>query len=164
MEDDRNMVRDITITGLADEEIDLLHYLVDEFILSLSSLRFRDNYWSLFRDWLLRVKNEKNSRVLTAKSGGRIIGFAVGQVVNNGPMLFPEKIEYGGIMVVATEFRKGGIGDALWNTMKEWFLQKGIGQVETYTECGNTVAENFWENHGFSIFLNRRRCRIAEHS
>jgi GNAT superfamily N-acetyltransferase len=60
-------------------------------------------------------------------------------------------------MVVAREFRKKGIGDALWNAMKDWFLRKGIVQVETYAECGNAVAENFWENQGFSIFLNRRR-------
>jgi GNAT superfamily N-acetyltransferase len=164
MEDDRNMVPDVVITSLHDEEIDLLHYLVDEFVLSHSSLRFRDDYWSLVRDWLLRVKNEENAQVLAAKSGGRIIGFTVGQILDNGPLLYPERIGYGGIMVVAAEFRNGGIGDALWQRMKDWFLRKGIEQVETYTECGNTVAENFWENHGFSIFLNRRRCRIAEHS
>jgi hypothetical protein len=43
-------------------------------------------------------------------------------------------------MVVAREFRKKGKGDALWNAMKDWFLRKGIVQVETYTEFGNAVA------------------------
>jgi ribosomal protein S18 acetylase RimI-like enzyme len=164
MEDDTNVVRDITITDLADEEIDLLRSLVDEFVLSHSSLRFRVDHWFLARDWLLRIKDEENSRVLTAKSVGRIVGFAVGRIVNNGPLLFPEKIGSANIIVVATEFRKSGIGNALWNAMEDWFLLKGIGQVEVYTECGNTVAENFWKNQGFSIFMNRRRCRIDERS
>jgi GNAT superfamily N-acetyltransferase len=158
------MLGDVTITSLADEEIDLLHYLMDEFVLSHGSLRFRDNYWPLARDWLLRVNNEENSQVLAAKSDGRIIGFAVGQILDNGPLLFPEKIGYGGIMVVAREFREEGIRNALWSAMKDWFLRKGIVQVETYTECGNAVAETFWENHGFSIFLNRRKCCIGEHA
>lgn len=157
------MIPDITITGLADEEVDLLRCLVDEFVLSHSSFRYKDNYWSTVRDWLLRTNKGEHSRVLAAKSEGRIVGFAVGQILDNGPLLFPERIGYGPIMVVATGSRKGGIGDALWKAMKDWFLGKGIEQVETYTECGNTVAENFWENHGFSVFLHRRKCRIGPH-
>jgi GNAT superfamily N-acetyltransferase len=157
------MLGDVTITSLSNVEIDSLHYLVDEFVLSHGSLRFRDNYWAPVRDWLLRLKNDENSRVLAAKSNGRIIGFAVGQILDNGPLLYPERIGYGSIMVVAAEFRNSGIGDALWLGMKDYFLRKGIEQVEIYTECGNTVAETFWENRGFSIFLNRRKCSIAEH-
>ena len=64
-------------------------------------------------------------------------------------------------MVIAPEFRKEGIGDALWNAMREWFVSKSIEQVETFTEV--EICEDFWESHGFSAFLHKRRCHVVEH-
>lgn len=157
------MIRDFNITAVSDQEIDMLHFLVDEFVLSHGSLQFRDNYWPGAQDWFQRINHEENSKLLAARSHGRIIGFVVGQIQDNGPLLSPERIGYGGIMVVAEEFRSTGIGDAMWNAMKHWFLSRGIEQVETYTEPGNTVAENFWEKRGFSTFMHRRKCHIGEH-
>ena len=157
------MNEDVAIAGLADDEIDLLHSLMDEFVSSHASLQYRDNYWPLLRGWLLKIKNEEDSRLLVARFDGKIIGFALAQIKDNDPLLLPEKIGYGHIMVIAPEFRKEGIGDALWNAMREWFVSKSTEQVETFTEVGNAPAEDFWESHGFSAFLHKRRCHVVEH-
>jgi ribosomal protein S18 acetylase RimI-like enzyme len=158
------MTTNITITDLLDDEIDLLQYLVDEFVLSHRSLPFSDNHWSVFKDWLLTIRKEENSKLLAVRSDERIIGFAVCHILDNSPLLFPEKIGYVRVMIIAGDFRRCGTGKALWNSMKDWFLSKGIEQVELYTEHNNAVAEIFWENHGFVTFLHRRKCHIGQGS
>ena len=155
------MATNIVITDLLDNEIDLLHYLVDEFILSHRTLPFRDNHWPVFRDWLLKI-NKDDSKLFAARSDKRIVGFAVCHILDNSPLLFPEKIGYVRVMIISSEFRQDGIGNALWNSMKSWFLSKGIEQVELYTEHNNTVAEAFWKKQGFITFLHRRKFCINE--
>jgi hypothetical protein len=88
------MDTEITVAELVETEIDLLHPLLDEFVLSHGSLRFRDNYWPRYREWLLKGKNPENSRVLVAKFDGRIVGLAEGRIVDTGPILLPERIGY----------------------------------------------------------------------
>ena len=152
----------VSISELSDRDVDMLRSLVDEFVLSHRSFRFREDYWSPCREWLLKLNGLESSRVIVASSEAKIIGFAVGQILDNGPLLSLEKIGYGSIMVVEKQHRKEGIGSVLWKTMKDWFLEKGVVQVETYTECGNSGAESFWEKQGFPVFLNRRLCRIGD--
>lgn len=154
------MAHDLVITDLKDDEIDLLQCLVDEFVLSHGSIRYKDNYWSLLRGWLLRIKNEEDACVLVAKLGPKIVGFVVTQIKNSDPLLLPEKVGYGHMMVVATEFRCEGAGEALWNTTKEWLMLKGIEQVETFTEIGNRAAEDFWAKRGLTPFMQKRRCYL----
>lgn len=159
---EESMAHSVSLSELSDHEVDMMRSLVDEFVLSHRSFRFREDYWSACREWLLKLNGLESSRVIVAKSEGKIVGFAVGQILDNGPLLSPEKIGYGSIMVVEKHFRKEGMGSALWRTMKDWFLEKGVVQVEIYTERGNTIAESFWEKQGFPVFLHRRRCFIGE--
>jgi len=158
------VVPNIVMTTLPEEEIDLLQNLVDQFVSSHGSLHFRGNYWPSFQNWISRIKKDGNSIVLAAKSCGKVVGFAIGTIVDNGPLLFPGRIGYINLMVVSQESRRRGIGDALWNGLKDWFLSKGIQEIELYTERGNVDSEIFWERHGFWTFLNRRRVQIAAKS
>jgi ribosomal protein S18 acetylase RimI-like enzyme len=155
------MANNIRITDVHDDEIDLLHCLVDEFVSSHEPLPFRDNHWSVFREWLSTVKKEE-SKLFAVRSGQRIIGFSVCHILDNSPLLYPEKIGYVRVMIIGSDFRRDGVGSALWNGMKDWFLSKGIEQVELYTEYQNAVADAFWEKHGFTTFLHRRKCLISD--
>ncbi len=97
-----------------------------------------------------------------AVSNSNIVGFVVGQILDNAPFLSPDKFGYGAIMVVARDHQRQGIGDALWKATKDWFSRKGIVEVQTFTECGNVSAETFWENRGFTPYVNRRRHCIGK--
>jgi ribosomal protein S18 acetylase RimI-like enzyme len=158
------VVPNVFITTLPEEEIDLLQNLVDQFVSSHRSLHFRGDYWPSFQNWLSRTNKDENSIVLAAKSSGKVVGFAIGTIMDNGPLLFPERIGYINLMVVSHKSRRKGIGDALWNGLKDRFLSKGIQEIELYTERGNVASETFWERLGFWTFLNRRRVQIAAKS
>ena len=79
-------------------------------------------------------------------------------------MLAPEGIRYVSLIVVALESRRIGVGNALWKGMQEWFLAKGIRDIEPYTEVGHALSTAFWERCGFTAFLERRRWRLTEGS
>jgi hypothetical protein len=50
---------------------------------------------------------------------------------------------------------------AVWDAMHEWFLSKGIDEVELYTEIGNELSNGFWDRRGFRPLLVRWRRGIV---
>jgi GNAT superfamily N-acetyltransferase len=152
----------MTSTQLQIEEIhqtdfDLLRPLVEEFIVTHKSLSFRQNYWTSFCDWLVKCQSEGNTLSLRAIINNKTVGFIIGIIQENGPLISPERVGYVSIMVVDKSHRAIGIGNALWTELRNWFLSKDIKYFELNTEFGNTVSGSFWKNRGFNTFLERRR-------
>jgi ribosomal protein S18 acetylase RimI-like enzyme len=155
-------VPNVVVAVLSDEDLDLLPPLVDEFVSTHRSLRFREAYWSALREWLGQRLQDEDTLALTAKGGGKLVGFALATIQDHGPLLAPERIGYVSLIVVARESRGAGVGSALWHGMQEWFLAKGIRDIELYTEVGNELSTAFWERRGFTAFLERRRRHLTE--
>ena len=152
------MLKDqIKIKRIKKEDIDSLRPLADEFIRTHGSITFRDDYWSSFRGWLNTLGIREDIQCLCAKINDDIVGFVIGIIQDNGPLLSPERIGYVSIMVVDRNHRNKGIGNALWRELRYWFLSRDIKHFELYTEFGNSLSGSFWKNRGFSIFLERRR-------
>lgn len=150
----------LAIAPVCREDIDALFPLVDEFISDHRALCFRKHFRHTFREWIRMLLKDENALVSAAKIDGELIGVTVGILQDNGPLLSPERIGYVSIMVVASKFRRIGVGNSLWNCMKEWFLSKGVRDVELYTQSGNDPAAAFWASKGFGVFLERRRLHI----
>ena len=89
-----------------------------------------------------------------------LVGFVVGIIHENGPLLSPDRIGYVSIMVVDKKNRRSGIGESLWNELRNWFVSKSVTYFELYTEIGNELSSSFWINRGFDTFLERRRAII----
>lgn len=155
-------VSEAIIAALSGEEIDALPPLVDEFVSTHRSWRFREAYWSSLRDCLLKSLKDENTLMRSAKVDGRLVGFALPTIQDHGPLLAPERIGYVSLIVVSQESRRTRVGNTLWNSMQAWFLAQGIRDVELYTEVGNELATAFWERLGFTPFLERRRRRLTE--
>ena len=152
------MTRDqIQIGILREEDFDSLRPLVDEFIRTHKSLSFRTDYWEAFCDYLTRSQTAENILCLRAIIKDETVGFVIGVIQDNGPLIFPERVGYVSIMVVDKNYRSIGVGNTLWKELRNWFLTNRIDYFELYTEFGNTPASTFWKNRGFSIFLERRR-------
>lgn len=155
-------VPNVVVAVLSDEDLDLLPPLVDEFVSTHPSWRFREAYWSALRKWLGQRLKDENTLALTANVGGTLAGFALAAVQDHGPLLAPERIGYVSLIVVTRESRRTGVGVALWKGMQEWFLAQGIRDIELYTELGNELSTAFWERRGFTVFLERRRRHLTE--
>lgn len=147
----------LEITALRESEIDALQPLVTEFVQSHPSLPFRENYWEAFRPWLEKGVADDNTNPLLARLGGNIAGFVVGDIRENAPIFTPALVGHVGVLVVAGNMRRRGVGDSLWNVLCSWFASRGVTYCELYTEFGNRVSGPFWSSRGFDTFLEKRR-------
>jgi ribosomal protein S18 acetylase RimI-like enzyme len=123
-------------------------------------LSFREDYWDAFCAWCEKCLEDENTLFLCGTVDSNIVGFIIGKIQENRPLMSPRRVGYISILVVAEEHRGRGIGKALWEELREWFLSKGISYCELYTEIGNDLSGSFWENRGFEVFLEKRRKQI----
>jgi GNAT superfamily N-acetyltransferase len=157
MEDKGKTKTQLIIEQTCEADFNSLRPLVEEFILTHKSLSLRQNYWTSFCDWLAKGQRDGNTLSLHATIKKKTVGFVVGIIQENGPLISPERVGYVSIMVVDKSHRTIGIGNALWIELRKWFLSKGITYFELYTEFGNSLSGSFWSNRGFNTFLERRR-------
>jgi ribosomal protein S18 acetylase RimI-like enzyme len=147
----------IKIVRIEKETINTLRPLVDQFIETHKSLSFRKDYWSSFSDWLKNSEIAENILSLRATIDNDAVGFVIGIIQDNGPLISPERVGYVSIIVVDRNHYNAGIGNALWIELKRWFVSNDIRHFELYTEFGNSLSGSFWSNRGFDTFLERRR-------
>ncbi len=150
----------VLIEPLDIAEVDLLEPLVDEFASSHDALSFRPDYQAAFRDWIRRISTNPEKIIYIAKDDSQIIGFAVGLIEENGPLILPDRIGYIPMLVVSSRFRRKGVGKRLWVVLNDWFSSKGVNEVQLNTHLDNEIAQNFWDHFGFKPILERRRIHI----
>jgi len=146
--------------SICEEDFESLRPLIKEFISTHSTLSFRKDYCSSFCVWLKERLKDENSLLLCATIENNIVGFIIGIIHENGPLLSPDRVGYVSIMVVDKKHRRSGIGESLWNELRKLFLLRGIKYFELYTEFGNKLSSSFWINRGFDTFLEKRRANI----
>jgi ribosomal protein S18 acetylase RimI-like enzyme len=154
---------DFKIRKLGSEDIDVLRPLVNQFIQSHPSLPFRENHWNAFQNWLSAGLTDDDASCLLAILEERIVGFIAGDIRKNVPLFRPERIGHVSVLVVDGGHRMRGIGAALWNEMRNWFMSRGIDHFELYTEYGNSISGPFWSKRGFEVCLEKRRAHISGH-
>jgi ribosomal protein S18 acetylase RimI-like enzyme len=147
----------IKISRIAKEDVNSLRPLIDQFIETHKFLSFRKDYWPSFSDWLKNSEIAESILSLRATIDNDAVGFVIGIIQDNGPLISPERVGYVSIIVVDRNHRAAGIGNALWTELKRWFLSKNIEHFELYTEFENSLSGSFWKNRGFDTFLERRR-------
>ena len=143
------------IRDLEQPDVDLLSPLADQFVSANKTLTYRPDYRNAFRDSARNILNDTNAVIFVADQEGEIVGLIAGRISDNGPIILPEKIGYVGTAVVLSRYRRRGIGKRLWERLNEWFLSKGIEEVQLYVVPENDEARGFWQNCGFSVAIER---------
>src|SRR5215813_1398233 len=114
----------ITLAPLSTNELPSLQPLVDELVATHRSMPFKEDYWDSFQQWLLEKKDNPDILALAAHVDVRLAGVGIGTTQQTSPLLAPERIGYVNFLVVAPQFRNVGVGKALWNGMRQWFLSQ----------------------------------------
>jgi ribosomal protein S18 acetylase RimI-like enzyme len=145
------------IRPLEIAEVGLLEQLVDEFVSSHMMLSFKPDYHAAFRDWANRLTEDPEATILIARDKSDILGMAIGTVLENGPLISPDKIGYIPMFVVSSKHRRKGAGRSLWESLRGWLSSKGMREVQLYTQIDSDESRLFWESFGFTAVLERRR-------
>ena len=134
--------------------------LVEQFVSANKTLTYRPDYRNAFCDSARKILNDANAVIFVAEEAGEIVGLLAGRISDNGPIILPEKIGYISIIVVLSRYRRKGIAKRLWEKLNEWFLSKGIEEVQLYVVPDNDEARGFWQDCGFSLALERWKKHI----
>lgn len=101
--------------------------------------------------WIISIKNTLNKLgiIFVAVSGDEVIGFINGQIRFLPNFLGGEKTGFLAHQFMRKKYRGMGIGEKLLQHLEEWFVKKGIKQMELYVNCDNDVAKEFYIHSGF---------------
>lgn len=96
-----------------------------------------------------------NARVLVAESidSGRIIAYVMGELQARPPIALPGLYGFVSDICVAQSSRNQGIGRALYQELRQWFVTRKAIAVELYIAEANPAALAFWHEMGLHPFL-----------
>lgn len=94
-------------------------------------------------------------RVLVAVADGKVVGYTIGRIAENPPIL--EMQRYGWItdICVARQWRRAGVGRRLFAALRSWFRRRNLTVVQLHVAAANPVSQAFWRAMGFADYMNR---------
>jgi ribosomal protein S18 acetylase RimI-like enzyme len=108
-----------------------------------------------FRKALQPMLGRRSHPVFVAEEdeGEKLLGYAIGKVVNNKPFAV---LEYGYIscLYVDEQWRARGIGHRLLAIVHDWFKAEEVDAVQVEVSHHNPMGLQFWEERGFTYFLD----------
>lgn len=98
----------------------------------------------------------RQSAAFVAEVNGQLAGFISGGVEANPPDRLPERHATIGYLYVSEQFRRRGVGRALFEAVARWARNTdGISHFEMTVMSADTEAAAFWRSIGFSPFISR---------
>ncbi len=114
--------------------------------------RSQDGHQS-FLEWTTKEMGSDNSKLFVADSDGNILGYIKIQISEYPPVFNMKKFGMISDAVVTDEYRRQGIGEALFKQSMDWFNEKEIERVELRIANVNPISQRFWEKMGFCPYM-----------
>ena len=118
---------------------------------------WRDQVAGSVRRWL----RDDDYRLIVAEGWDGVVGFALGGVVRRtlgpGPSLYGQVAH----MCVGSNWRRRGIGRALFWALRDWFAEGGVPSIHAYVSPLNAVSQRFWRGLGFEDYVSRLWCDLV---
>ena len=104
---------------------------------------------------VLETMRSKNGRVIVAQdvATSEIVAYILGEIQTRPTISMPGIYGFVSDLYVAQEWRHGGIGRALFDELKRWFVERKVLAIELYVSQSNPEATAFWREMGLSPFL-----------
>jgi ribosomal protein S18 acetylase RimI-like enzyme len=97
----------------------------------------------------------RDARVLVAEETSTltIVGYVIGEIQHRPPMALPGIYGFVSDIYVTAAWRQHGVGRALVEELKRWFISRKAGAMELYIADANPTAVEFWQAMGMKPFL-----------
>jgi ribosomal protein S18 acetylase RimI-like enzyme len=97
----------------------------------------------------------RNARALVAEAldTGELIGYLLGEIQSRPPLAQPGLYGFISDIYVQEAWRQRGVGRALFEEMRRWFVDRKATAIELYIAEANPMAVAFWQEMGLSPFL-----------
>ncbi len=101
------------------------------------------------------MMRSRDARVLVAETlqSGDVVAYVLGEVQVRPPMALPGTYGFVSDIYVAEEWRRHGVGLALFEQLKLWFISRKASAIELYVADANPAATAFWKSLGLTPFL-----------
>ena len=103
---------------------------------------------------LERVISAEDYLVLIAQEGDSIVGYTIAQIASHPPVFVKPRHGLISDMAVAQASRRLGHGESMLERSIAWFHEHGVDRVELRVAAKNSVANSFWEKHGFNDYMH----------
>jgi ribosomal protein S18 acetylase RimI-like enzyme len=111
-----------------------------------------EEHWeNVLRDWI----RDDDTRVLVADAEGQLVGYIIGMMRENPPVLLPPVYGLVSDICVDPAWRQRGIGRRLFEALKDWFTEKELSTVQLNVAHTNPVSQGFWRAVGCEDYMDR---------
>ena len=93
--------------------------------------------------------------VLVADAAGQPVGYIIGMMRENPPVLLPPTYGLVSDICVDPARRQQGIGRRLFESLQDWFREKGLSTVQLNVAHFSPVSQAFWRAVGCEDFMAR---------
>lgn len=111
-----------------------------------------EEHWiEILLDWL----RDEDACVLVAEAEGQLVGYIIGMVRENPPVLLPSNYGMVSDICVDPAWRQRGIGRRLFEALKAWFMEKELPSIQLSVAHHNSVSQAFWRAMGGQDYMDR---------
>ena len=114
------------------------------------------------REFIKRCVYSRNRYLLVAEEDGKVIGYALGEVVGRPPSSKIRKIGFISDVYVEESFRRGGVGKQFVFEFYKWFKSKKLQYIEMTVHVKNTVGKKAWAKYGFETCMEKQRVELGK--
>ena len=111
-----------------------------------------EKHWA---DVLCSWLRDDDCCVLVADAEGQLVGYIIGMMRENPPVLLPPAYGLVSDICVDPAWRQQGIGRRLFEGLKVWFKEKELFTVQLNVAHGNLVSQAFWRAVGCEDYMDR---------
>jgi GNAT superfamily N-acetyltransferase len=108
-----------------------------------------------FPELLRSMIGASGSSIVVAEDrvGDGLDGYAMATTIDNSPFLIAE-FAYVACLYVTQRYLGGGLGAALWSSLRDRLVVEGLGVAQTDVSVRDPKARRFWAERGFQSFLD----------
>jgi ribosomal protein S18 acetylase RimI-like enzyme len=100
------------------------------------------------------------SEVLVADDGGRVVGYALGTILENPPVVPDQFYGYVSDVAVTATARRSGVGTRLTDAMHAWFRSRRLPYAQVQVAARSEGGRAFWRRAGYSAFVEQMRMEL----